>query len=104
MNLSHLARLNQLLEHEKLIIWGEASVKSELDCLDRFSLHPAESLAIWTIPTGPAEIQAALEKVKPGKVYLFAIDPGMDDTGAFLKRLAGLVKHIYENDRRNCQS
>jgi hypothetical protein len=88
--------LKQLQEAEKLIIWGESNAKSELDCLDRFSLHPAANLAIWTIPPGPAEIQAALEKVQPTRVYLFAIDPGMDIPAAFLKRLAGLAKHILK--------
>jgi single-stranded-DNA-specific exonuclease len=91
-----LRRLKQLQEAEKLIIWGESNAKSELDCLDRFSLHPAANLAIWTIPPGPAEIQAALEKVQPTRVYLFAIDPGMDIPAAFLKRLAGLAKHILK--------
>jgi single-stranded-DNA-specific exonuclease len=89
-----LAKLNELLVNEKLIIWGEATAKSQLDCLDRFSLRPAKSLAIWTIPPGPAEIQAALEKVKPAKVYIFADNPGMDEPAAFLKRMIGLVKHI----------
>jgi single-stranded-DNA-specific exonuclease len=89
-----LTRLNQLREHENLVVWGEATAKSDLDCLDRFSLHPAESLAIWTIPPGTAEIQAALEKVQPSRVHLFAVDPEMDEPSVFLKRLAGLVKHI----------
>ncbi len=89
-----LARMYQLLEREKLLIWGEACAKSRLDCHDRFSLHPAESLVIWTIPPDPAEIQAALEKVQPARVYLFANDPGMDKPAALLKRLAGLAKHV----------
>jgi single-stranded-DNA-specific exonuclease len=88
------ARLNRLIANEKLIVWGEAMAKSELDFQDRFSLHQAESLAIWTIPPGPEEIQRALEKVKPNQVYLFAIDPGMDEPAAFLKRLIGLTKHV----------
>jgi single-stranded-DNA-specific exonuclease len=87
------ARLNQIREHEKLLIWGEASGISGLDCLDRFNLHPAESLAIWTIPPDAVEIRAALEKVQPSRVYLFAIDSGMDQPAAFLKHLAGLAKY-----------
>jgi hypothetical protein len=30
--------------------------------------------------------------VQPEKVFIFAIDPGMDDARAFMERLAGLVK------------
>ncbi len=94
-----LRRLKQLQEAEKLIVWGESIAKSELDCLDRFSLHPATNLAIWTIPPGPTEIRAALEKVQPARVYLFAIDPGMDIPAAFLKRMAGLAKHILKTTK-----
>jgi single-stranded-DNA-specific exonuclease len=92
-----LSRLRQLQEQEELIIWGEASIKSEMDCLDRFSLHAADCLAIWSIPPGPAEIQVAIEKVQPARIYLFAFDPGMDVAAAFLKRLAGLTKHILRS-------
>jgi single-stranded-DNA-specific exonuclease len=52
-----------------------------------------EALAIWTTPAGPAELAAALAAVAPGTVYLFGLDPGMDEPAAFLRRLAGLVKH-----------
>ena len=34
----------------------------------------------------------ALDKVKPEKIYLFAIHPGADEPKAFLERLTGLVK------------
>jgi hypothetical protein len=34
-----------------------------------------------------------LEKVKPTRVYLFGINPGMDEPEMFLKRLAGLLKY-----------
>jgi single-stranded-DNA-specific exonuclease len=96
-----LSRLRQLQEQEDLIIWGEASIKSEVECLDRYSLHAADSLAIWTIPPGQSEIQAALEKVRPSRIYLFAIDPGMDIAAAFLKRLAGIAKHILKSTEGN---
>jgi len=85
-------RLNQLLGQEQLIVWGEAETKTNIICHDRFSLDTAATLVIWTIPPGPNEIQAVLRKVKPAKVYLFGIDPGMDEPEAFLKRLVGLLK------------
>ena len=49
-------------------------------------------MAIWTAPPGPAEL-GALAQVKPQRTYLFALDPGADRPNAFLRRLAGLVKH-----------
>jgi hypothetical protein len=88
-----LVKLIQIKEDEQLIVWGEADAKLQITCLDRFSLYPAETLAIWTIPPGPNEIQSVLEIVKPAKVYLFGINPGMDERGAFLKRLVGLLKN-----------
>ena len=54
---------------------------------------PLPVLAIWTAPPGPAELRAALERVKPQTVYLFGVDPGYGSPSAFLGRLAGLVKH-----------
>jgi len=87
-----LVRLNQLQGQEQLLVWGEEEAKTKIICIDRFSLYPAEILAIWTIPPGLYEIQAALRKVKPTKIYLFGINPGMDEPEAFLKRLVGLLK------------
>ena len=73
-------------------VWCEAEAKDKLDGNGRDELEPAGALAIWTIPPGPVELQHAINAVKPEKVYLFAVDPGMDDPGVFLKRLTGLVK------------
>ena len=88
-----LVRLNQLHGQIQPIIWGEADAKLKITCLDRFSLYPADTLVIWTIPPGPSEIQTVLEHVKPINVYLFGINPAMDEPGAFLKRLVGLLKN-----------
>lgn len=88
-----LSRLNQIQGEEQLIVWGEFNPQSGIKCLDRFSLYPSEVLAIWTVPPGSNEIQSVLQKVKPGKVYLFGINPGMDEPEAFLKRLLGLLKY-----------
>jgi single-stranded-DNA-specific exonuclease len=88
-----LIKINQLQTQEQLNIWGEAGVNLKIPCLDRYSLQPAELLVIWTIPPGPNEIRSVLEFVKPTRVYLFAINPGMDEPGAFLNRMVGLLKN-----------
>ena len=93
METDPISRLAQLQKHEQLIVWGEAVLKNTISCLDRFSLFPADTLAIWTIPPASVEIQSVLEIVKPAKVYLFGINPGMDDPAKFLKRLVGLLKN-----------
>ena len=60
--------------------------------VDRNELSQGISIAVWTTPPGPVEWQRVLELVKPPKVYLFAIDPQMDELKTFLERLSGLVK------------
>jgi single-stranded-DNA-specific exonuclease len=76
-------------------VWAEAEALSEVGGRDRRSLELSESLVIWTLPPGPAELSAALKTVAPRTVYLFGVDPVSDSPGleVFLKRLVGLVKH-----------
>jgi single-stranded-DNA-specific exonuclease len=38
------------------------------------------------------ELNEVIKKVEPRKVFLFGVNPGMDDPKAFLRRLVGLVK------------
>ena len=85
--------LARLQAQEEVLVWGEAEAKSKIKCQDRYSLIPATSLAIWTIPPGLTEINIAIKNVKPTKVFLFGINPGMDEPEEFLKRLAGLLKY-----------
>jgi single-stranded-DNA-specific exonuclease len=75
-------------------VWSEAGHKAALGGQDRQGLAPAQALAIWTTPPGPGELRAAVERVSPQTVYLFGIDPGLDDVEPFLQRLAGLVKRV----------
>jgi single-stranded-DNA-specific exonuclease len=88
-----VVKLNQILGMEQVIVWGEGDAKLKIACLDRFSLSRADTLAIWTIPPGAYELRSVLEIVRPAKVYLFGINPGMDEPREFLKRLVGLLKN-----------
>ena len=85
------AILEALRRKDDILVWGEVQVP--ISCVDRYRLRPASALAIWTAPPGPQELRAALERVKPEKVYLFAQDPATDGPQAFLRRLAGLVRY-----------
>lgn len=73
--------------------------RAEIAGRDRYELGASEFLIIWTTPPGPAELQAALEKVSPKTVYLFGIDPGLDRLDEFLKRLAGLTRRALNADQ-----
>ena len=90
------AKFNEL--NGSVLVWAEAADKSKGK--NRFELHPAEELAIYTTPASPADLGLALEVVKPKKIYLFAVTPSTQGnsgpsktTDEFLSRLAGLTKY-----------
>ena len=87
------ARLDEIRAAKEFQIWGEANPTSGVKCLDRDSLSTCPVLVIWTIPPGPLEIRTVLLKVDPARVFLFGVNPGMDEPEAFLKRLLGLLKY-----------
>ncbi len=87
-----VARLSTLGE---VLTWSEADATS--DGKTRLELTTAQRLVIWTIPPGSAEMRVVLRQVKPEKIYLFAVDPALDERAAFSKRLAGLVKYVIRN-------
>jgi single-stranded-DNA-specific exonuclease len=88
--------LAQLREQEDVQVWAEAGAKAQVQGRDRRELVEAKSLVVWTVPPGPAEWQGGLAKASPEKVYLFGVDPELDDLEPFLKRLAGLAKHALK--------
>jgi single-stranded-DNA-specific exonuclease len=101
--------LEGLRAQEDVAIWAEGAaltdqgagsllqhgspVRLPADVRSRYDLAPASRLAIWTAPPGPQELAAVLRRVRPEKVYLFGVEPGYSAPEAFLRRLAGLVKH-----------
>jgi single-stranded-DNA-specific exonuclease len=98
-----LSVLERLRATTDVQVWSEAQAKREVGGGNRYELGPSEALAIWTTPPGPRELAEALESVTPQRVYLFAIDAGLDRPEPFLKRLAGLIKHaLRADDGRAC--
>ncbi|MFB0534148.1 MAG: single-stranded-DNA-specific exonuclease RecJ [Anaerolineae bacterium] len=91
--------LERLRAQEDVQIWSEAEARAEVAGQDRYELKPSKGLIIWTTPPGPAELQAVLEKVAPTTVYLFGIDPGLDQPETFLKRLAGLTRYALSSNQ-----
>jgi hypothetical protein len=86
------AVLRGLISASEVLVWAEGEAILDVHVHNRQQLAPAHRLAVWTLPPGPQELQAALERVQPDEVIFFAHDPGLDRAGAFLQRLAGLVK------------
>lgn len=90
--------LTGLIERKEVQIWAEGKAAVAVEGRGRHQLTSGPTLAVWTIPPGPAELGAVLDRVSPQTVYLFGQLPGDDDLRAFLTRLAGLVKHVL-NDK-----
>ena len=92
-NLSALAdALAKLQEQAPAIqIWAEGADKAKGK--SRFELQLADEFAIYTTPPSPTELQAALETVRPKKVYLIGVSPASEKADVFLSRLAGLAKY-----------
>ncbi len=79
------------------LIWAEGADRSV--GVPRFELRQADELSIYTTPPSPADLQKALEIVKPKTVYVFGISPAEEKTDEFLSHLAGLCKYVL-NQRR----
>jgi single-stranded-DNA-specific exonuclease len=76
----------------EMLIWAEGADKTRGK--NRFELQPADELAIYSSPPSSVELRAALEKVKPARVYLFGVSPEPEKADAFLARMAGLAKYV----------
>jgi single-stranded-DNA-specific exonuclease len=85
--------LSTVKRQPSILVWAEGEEKKVIGGKDRNELELAESLAIWTIPPSPEELHAALDKVQPQTVYLFAVTDPIEPPEAFLGRLAGLMKY-----------
>ena len=97
LELDPLAILKRLQSQGDIQVWCEAETDPEIAGQDRYELSPALALAIWTAPPGPQELKSVLEHVSPETVYLFGVNPGLDQSERFLKRLAGLLKYALSS-------
>ncbi len=75
------------------VVWREGPVVGELKGCDRYSLRPAETLIIWTLPASVDELTVVLKQVQPSSVWIVGEDPGTDDPQRFVRRLGGLIKY-----------
>jgi hypothetical protein len=82
--------LDRLQAETDVLVWSEG--ETPVEGQSRYGLVPSRSLAIWTAPPGSRELRAALARVSPTIVYLFAVDPGLDRPESFLTHLARLAR------------
>jgi len=77
------------------LIWAEGADKAK--GRNRFELHQANELTIYTTPPAYTELKLILEIVKPQVVYVLGVSPNVESTEEFLTRLAGMTKHVINN-------
>ncbi len=75
------------------LVWGEGNPPRSQDSVRRDQLNPTGILVVWSAPPSLRIYRQAIESVGPEKVFVFALDSGMDQAKAFIDRLAGLVKY-----------
>jgi single-stranded-DNA-specific exonuclease len=88
--------LKHLQARADVLVWSEG--KDPVEGPDRYGLGPSRSLAIWTTPPGGPELRAALARVSPIVVHLFAVDPGLDRPESFLTYMAQLVRRAIDEE------
>lgn len=85
---------------ESIALWGEGRGANTFPfLLRRDQLPPAETLVIWSVPPGPEEFAAALEKTGARRLVLIYGDCPSADLRTLLLDLMGLVKHTLRAKR-----
>jgi len=89
--------LRAILSHTPDVqVWGEVVRLPDIDIKRRDVLIKSESLAVWTCPPSQKVLDEVLQTVLPETIYVFAIDPEIDEKVAFTRRLLGIVKHVLQ--------
>lgn len=79
------------------IVWAEGFSTSNSPGLTFSELAEADALIILSAPAEPSQIEKAVEKVKPHRIYLVAVDPPVNTLPDFLKMLYGLASKVIED-------
>jgi single-stranded-DNA-specific exonuclease len=87
---STLAKIQE--ESGGIQIWAEGADRSKGK--SRLELEQADEFTIYTTPPSSAELRAALERVRPNRLYVFAVSPAAERPDAVLTSLAGLAKYV----------
>ena len=81
--------LEKIRAQEEHIIWAEAEDKKKVNGLSRLELVKADVLVIWNVPPSYSILKQIINIVRPKKIYVFGINPDMDNLKSFIKRLWG---------------
>ncbi len=95
----HSTLENILRKSPDLQIWVEGPPENLPAGTGRDRLAAAETLAVWTTPPSARLLQQSVQKVDPGKVYLFANDPRTKSPQQFLEYILGLLKYACRSEK-----
>lgn len=97
-----LLRLLAESPSDDLLVWVEGQAAEKLashipsdQARRRYELaEPLHTLVVWTAPASPADLRAVLQRVRPQRVVLFAVEPEEQALQPFALRLSGLARHV----------
>lgn len=86
-----------LSENEEAIIWSEGQMLA--DEKNRYELHEARTLIVWTQPPDILTWRVALNTVQPEQLILFGQQPPITTAKALITQLIGMAK--YANSKKS---
>lgn len=87
--------LDEVMALPDTLLWREGSVSKAIPGKDRFELHPASTLIIWSPPASHDILHEIIAGVSPARIILVSDSTGtLDNTDTFLRHLSGLVKYV----------
>jgi len=90
--------LDAAIAGDSVICWGEGRTAGPIEgLLRRDEIEPADTLVVWTIPSGPDALSDALAASGARQVALLFGNNPTPDVKAFLTDLVGMVKFTVGN-------
>ncbi len=79
-------------------LWYQEGLKQDFSTVhNRLSLHPAETLIVFTIPPNITELQKVYITVRPKHLILFGNEPLEKSVNLMIKTIAGMLNHVIKN-------
>lgn len=82
-------------ENEDTVIWSEGRMLAEGK--NRYELHEAQTLIVWTQPSDILTWRVALNIVQPERLILFGQTPPITTAKALITQLIGMAKYAFAN-------
>lgn len=82
-------------KHDDALVWSEGRV--DVEGLNRYSLHEAKTLVVWTLPPDVLVWRAVLNTVQPETLVLFGKMPPITSAKQLIQEVAGLAKYALKN-------